>query len=413
MYNRTVLDSGIRILSMNIPHSETVSVGLWIPVGSAVEKPHESGFTHFIEHMLFKGTNQYTAYDIARLVDGVGGIMNAFTSRYSTCIYINVMADEIDLVLDLLYSMYYDSLFSEAEMDRERQVILQEIYMYEDTPDDIIYDYLLEDLWPGHPVSRYISGDCQAVQNTTRDNLIKYFNDMYTSDRTIISVAGKFDQTHLQKKIESWPKRVSDEKKRVQQPLPALKEGRFYHKKELEQVHLLYALPGIPKAAPDRFSFLILNMLLGGSMSSRLYQSLREQDGYCYTVYSSTMKFNEQGLMTVYSATTPEMVPKLEERLHYELDRVFDAGISLSELQQAKRQAKGNIILGRQSVEAHMNRLAALEMIYGRFISDEEVIQSIEAVTMDDMNKIISKTLDPAKRSVCLVGPDSREGSRL
>lgn len=405
MYNRTVLDSGIRVVSMRIPHAESVSVGLWIPAGSAFEKPHQSGFTHFIEHMLFKGTNQYSAYDLARLVDGVGGMMNAFTSRYTTCIYVNVMAEELDLVLDILYSMYYDSLFSEEEMERERQVIVQEIYMYEDTPDEIVYDYLVEDMWPGHPVSFPISGDEDAVMRVSREQLVDFYREQYTTDKLIISVAGAFDRSHLLKKIQSWPARKGGAGVPVQPKLPDPVYKRFVHDKQLEQVHLLCAMPGIPKAAPERFSMMLLNTILGGSMSSRLYQSLREQDGYCYTVYSSPVKFDDRGLLTVYSATTPEMLPKLEERLMYELDRIYEAGFSLSELQQAKRQARGNIILGRQSVEAHMNRLASLELLYGRFISDDEVLEQIEQVSMDEMTGLIRTVLNPESRALCLLGP--------
>ena len=405
MVRKSVLDNGIRLVTESIPSAETVSIGFWIEVGSAYESTKNCGYSHFLEHMLFKGAGDLNAFDIAMKMDGVGGVMNAFTTRESTCFYVNVAARHTAMAVDLLAKMFYEPSFDSLELEREKQVILQEIMMYEDAPEEALHDHFMSALWPTHPVGRPIIGSVETIQPITRRDLVSYYKKHFTTDRLIIAAAGKVNHNQLRRSLKKLPARVCTGSPPVQRPMPAPRFSVRCEKKKLEQVHLILSLPGIPRFHPDTFAHALFNAVMGGGMSSRLYQRLRENEGICYSIYSFKTAFMKQGVVNVYSATSMGYLKKVLHSLREELDKLANEGIPDAELLRAKEQIKGNMILGRESVESRMNRLAYLEMYLKRFISIKEVMARIDAVDSVLIQKIINDVFSPGKLAVSTVGP--------
>jgi predicted Zn-dependent peptidase len=406
MVSKYRLDNGITVILEPIESVVSVSVGLWAKVGSRHEVGDQKGYAHFIEHMLFKGTERYSAKEIARLVDQVGGQHNAATNREYTCYYINIISDYLELPIDLLSEMYYKSMFDSYEIEKEKNVILEEIRMYEDAPDDLIHDLLMECMLSDHPLGHSILGTVDTIQNINRDKLLCFYDEYYKNNNCIFVIAGKFD---LNKARELTEKYFSDSsrdgfKDQIDQDL---NPGRIYRKhinRDLEQIHFCIGTDGIKKRDDDRWALFAMSTILGGSMSSRLFQNIREKEGLCYSIYSFHSSYIDRGIFGIYCGTSPTNFNHTLDLIMMECKTLFRDGVTEQELDDAKTYMKGNLALSFESTEVRMGQLARSEMTYGRCYSFDEIVEQIDNVTMDDFRRICDRVFRDKRFSLVSIG---------
>ncbi len=383
----------------------SVSVGLWIKSGSRNENEGQHGYAHFIEHMLFKGTRNYSARDIARIVDRVGGQHNAATNREYTCYYINVVSDYLELAMQLLAETFYDSLFDSSELEKEKNVVMEEIRMYEDAPDELIHDMFMENMLKGHPLSHPILGTHESIRGTTRAKLVDFFQGQYRNNNVILAIAGNFKREEAERLTEKYFSRTSGKV-----PAGSEKPGNpsrvdyFHQEKELEQVHFCLGTDGIKRDDDDRWGLYIMSTVLGGSMSSRLFQNIREKEGISYSIYSFHSSYSDSGIFGIYCATLPENYVRAVDLIAAECRDILAKGITDEELQDAKDFMKGNLALSLESVEVRMGQLAKDEITFNRSFSFGEIVDSINSVTMDDFRRICDRIFGRKKLSVVSVG---------
>jgi predicted Zn-dependent peptidase len=383
----------------------SVSVGLWIKSGSRNETEEQHGYAHFIEHMLFKGTKNYSAGDIARIVDRVGGQHNAATNREYTCYYINVVSDHIELAMQLLAETFYDSLFDSTELDKEKNVIMEEIRMYEDAPDELIHDMFMENMLKGHPLSHPILGTHESMRGTTREKLVNFFQNQYRNDNVILAIAGNFKREEAERLTTKYFARSNGTTAaRSEKPGQPIRVDYFHQEKELEQVHFCLGTDGIRRDDDDRWGLYIMSTVLGGSMSSRLFQNIREKEGISYSIYSFHSSYSDSGVFGIYCATLPENYIKAVDLIAAECRDIVAKGITDGELQDAKDFMKGNLALSLESVEVRMGQLAKDEITFNRSFTFDDVVDSINRVTMDDFRRICDRIFGSKKLSVVSVG---------
>jgi predicted Zn-dependent peptidase len=400
------LDNGITVILEPIESVVSVSVGLWAKVGSRYEHSEQKGYAHFIEHMLFKGTEKHSAREIARLVDQVGGQHNAATNREYTCYYINIISDYLELPIDLLSEMYYKSLFDSSEIEKEKNVILEEIRMYEDAPDDLIHDLLMECMLSDHPLGHSILGNVNTVQGINRDKLLGFYDEYYKNNNCIFVIAGKFDERKARELTEKY---FSDSSRDGFKDLVDLNltPGRIYRKhinRDLEQVHFCIGTDGIKKGDDDRWALFALSTILGGSMSSRLFQNIREKEGLCYSIYSFHSSYIDRGIFGIYCGTSPKNFNYTLDLIMRECRSIFEDGITEQELNDAKTYMKGNLALSFESTEVRMGQLARSEMTYGRYYSFDEIVEHIDGVTMEDFRKVCDRVFKDRRFSLVSIG---------
>lgn len=407
---KTILPNGLRILSEEIPQVHSVSVGIWVEAGSRDECAEENGISHFVEHMLFKGTKRRSARQIAKEIDAVGGILNAFTSKEFSSFYAKVLAAHLPTALDILFDLYLNSLFAPEELEKERQVIIQEINMVEDSPDDYIHDLFSEYFWPRHPLGLPILGRIETISRMKRQQLTKFFHQNYLRAQPIIAAAGKLKHDDLVQAVNNYlgQKKFQPKKRQASPPRPhphvKVKE------KKLEQVHLILGTKGLAVGHPQRYVFSVLNTILGGGMSSRLFQEVREKRGLAYSVYSFISSFYDSGLLGVYVGTGDNVLPRVLQILLREMRNLTEDGPKPKELACAKEQLKGNLLLSLESTDSRMNRLAKSEIYFQRFIQVEEIIEGIEKVTAADVRDLAQKLFNPEFLSLTVLGPITKQG---
>ncbi len=398
-------DNGLSVILEPIEGVVSVSVGLWIKSGSRNETEDQHGYAHFIEHMLFKGTKNYTARDIARIVDRVGGQHNAATNREYTCYYINVVSDYIELAMQLLAETFYDSLFDSAELDKEKNVVMEEIRMYEDAPDELIHDMFMENMLKGHPLSHPILGTLASIRGITRAKLVEFFQNQYRNDNVILAIAGNFDREKAEGLVTKYFSRANGtapgQAGKTEQPS---RVDYFHQEKDLEQVHFCLGTGGIKRDDDDRWGLYIMSTVLGGSMSSRLFQNIREKEGISYSIYSFHSSYSDSGVFGVYCATLPENYVRAVDLIAAECREIVSKGITGEELQDAKDFMKGNLALSLESVEVRMGQLAKDEITFRRSFSFNEVVDSINRVTLDDFRRVCDRIFGNRKLSVVSVG---------
>jgi len=405
MVFRYIQDNGISVLIEPIDSVVSVSVGLWIKAGSRNELEDQHGYAHFIEHMLFKGTKSHSAMDIAKIVDRVGGQHNAATNREYTCYYINVISDHLELAVQLLAETFYDSLFDSSELDKEKNVVMEEIRMYEDAPDELIHDVFMESMLKGHPLSHPILGTHESIRNTSRKKLVDFFERSYRNNNLIIAVAGNFDRGETEKLITKYFSRTNGTT-----PLAAVRPATpsrvdYRHiEKDLEQVHFCLGTDGINRDDEDRWGLYLMSTVLGGSMSSRLFQNIREKQGISYSIYSFHSSYSDSGVFGIYCATLPEKYARAVELIANECRDIAWRGITEDELQDAKDFMKGNLALSLESVEVRMGQLAKDEITFQRSFSFGEIVDCIKRVTRDDFMRICERIFGKKKLSVVSVG---------
>ena len=408
MFEKTVLDNGIRILSEAMPDHRSVSLGIWVENGSRHEADHQNGISHFIEHLLFKGTERRSAAQIAEEMDAVGGVLNAFTAKEHTCYYAKVLDENLPLAVDLLTDIFLHSVFDPEEIERERSVILQEISQAEDTPDDYVHDLFSLDFFKDHPLGRPICGCSETVSNFRRQDFVRFFQSRYRPRRVIVSAAGHLshqDLVHaMQERLGSVPAAAVELPPPDAERVPDLQHGVFRHEKALEQVHLCCGVAGIHQAHPQRYAAYLLNTLLGGGMSSRLFQEIREKRGKAYSVYSFLSAYRDVGYLGVYAGTSVQWVDEVVELILKELKSLASGDIKNEEIQRTKGQLVGSMILGLESTDSWMSHIARNEIYFGKAVSTDEICQGIRAVTRDEIIDLARTIFRPEGMALSLLG---------
>lgn len=390
MFTKTVLNNGIRIVSQQMPDHRSVSFGIWVENGSRHESRQQNGISHFIEHLLFKGTERRSAARIAEEMDAVGGVLNAFTSKEHTCYYAKVLDEDLPLAVDLLTDIFLCSTFDGDEIERERSVILQEISQAEDTPDDYVHDLFNLDFFKDHPLGRPIAGRSETVSQFQRKHFLDFFRARYQPGRVVIGAAGHIRHEDLVEEMAQRLGGVSHDSgadaASVEGDLtPETRTGVFHYTKPLEQVHLCLGVPGIPNNHPQRYAAFVLNTLLGGGMSSRLFQEIREKRGKAYSVYSFMSSYRDVGYLGVYAGTSLEWAEEVVDLILDELKSLAAGKIDDAEITRTKGQLAGNMILGLESTDSWMSHIARNEIYFGRFITTDEIIRAIRAVSRDEI----------------------------
>ena len=406
---KTVLDNGLTVVTRRMPHVRSVSVGLWVPAGSRHENPRTSGVSHFVEHMLFKGTDRRSARQIASEVDAVGGEINAFTGREYTAYYIKVLDEYLERAVDILADLFLHSRFDPAELEKEREVILEEIRMQEDQPEEQVHDLIQEVIWPENPLGYPVAGRAGTVAALARDDLLDHVRGAYLRPGVVLACAGNVDHERCAAAAEA---RFREFAARGQGPAAAearYRPGRRAVTKELEQVHLCLAAPGMSQTHPRRYALHLLNTVLGANMSSRLFQEVREARGLAYAVYSYVSSYRDAGSLTVYTAAAPSKIGEIVRVVREELARLASEPVAEEELDKAKAYLKGGLLLSLESSSSVMSRAAREEIYFGREEPLEEMLARIGEVTPAQVLACARDTLRDDLLSMASIGPVAQE----
>lgn len=385
MVTKTLLNNGIRVISEKIPHAHSVSIGIWVTTGSRHECDETNGVAHFIEHLLFKGTHKRSALDIAREIDSVGGILNAFTSREYVCFYVKILSEYLGKAVDLLTDIFLNSIFDPEEIEKERKVILQEIWMVKDNPDNYVHDLFYQNFWKSHPLGKSILGTEESVGNLTREVIVNYKNQRFTTGEIIVTAAGNLEHEQLTGLLNGLLHEVPRMDAQESYQSPTYEKRVEAVDKNLEQIHLCLGTKALPQNHPLRYESYILNTILGGSMSSRLFQEIRENKGLAYSVYSYLSSHSDAGSLIIYAGTSQEQMLEIIRITLGELRKLKSENIPDQELKHAKEHLKGNLLLSLESSDNRMTKLAKNEIYFGRNISIKEIIHSINKVTVDSL----------------------------
>ena len=407
---QTILPSGLKIITETVPTVRSAAVGYWVATGSRDEEIPEAGAAHFLEHLLFKGTPTRTAMEISSSLEAVGGDMNAFTTQEYTCFHAKVLDRDMKLVIDTLSDMLTSSNVTNEDVDQERNVVLEEISMHEDEPNELAYDNWSQTLLGDQPIGRPIIGTRKSITEMTRTQVYGFFKKYYSPERTIISIAGNIDHDVAVKMIvdslkgTDWDKSgVKPLEPRTSKPLPTVGSGIKIVKKDTEQAHIVWGVPGLDRHDEKRYIIAVLSAAVGGGMSSRLFQEIREKRGLVYTVYSFAHHYTGTGIFGVYAGTTKEKVNEVVEIIKKELADVAANGITEEELERGKGALRGGLVLGLEETNARMTRIAKGELLYGEYMSLDDTLSKIDAVSVEDI-KALAAQLFTQKALLCVVG---------
>jgi predicted Zn-dependent peptidase len=407
-YRKTILPNGIRLVTERIPHVRSVAVGVWVETGSRYEPAARGGISHFIEHLVFKGTETRSAEEIARIVDSVGGQMDAFTTKEHTCFYVTVLDEHLPLAADLLADILLHPRFDAGDIEREKTVVLQEFGMVEDTPDDIIHDLFAERVWPEHPLGRPILGDRKVIQALDRSTVLTLFRTEYCPARITIAAAGHIRHERF---VELLGTRFLD----FDQPPPFRAAERpklatvvDLIERPLEQMHFVLGGRGLEQDVPERFALFLLNTIVGGSMSSRLFQVVREREGLVYSIHSGNSAFRDSGLFYVYAGTEPANFGRVVDLTLQEFRKLRAAGVTADELRRAKDHLKGSLMLSLESTGSRMTRIAKQELYFGRTFTFDQILADIERVTIEEVGSLVDRLLG-APLSLVALGPKGQD----
>jgi len=404
MAEKIVLANGVRVLMEPIAHLRSVCMGIWVAAGSRLEGPRERGMAHFIEHMLFKGTRRRSAQEIAWEIDAVGGVLNAFTSREYSSFYVKVMDEHLPLAVDLVTDLYLDSVFDPMELERERSVVLQEIRMVEDTPEEHVMDLFHKAIWKGSSMAHPIQGESRQVARMEREILMEKWTRHYHHREVLFSVAGNFNQKTLLELLERSAGSLSSAPGWPERKPPKHHPGFSLVEKDLEQVHVCMGVPAPCTTHPDRYAYYLLHTIFGGGMSSRLFQEIREKRGLAYSVYSFLSPYADTGVLGVYLGTTRD---QLKEALEVVVDQMADLRerpVGEEVLKAAREQVKGGLVLGLESSDRRMGRQAKNELYFGRDVSVEEIIEAVEQETPVSVQKAAQQAFEEEKITGVVLG---------
>ena len=410
-FKKSILDNGTALVTESLPHFQSLSIGVWVNAGTRHESKGEEGLSHFLEHMMFKGTEKRSALDIATEVDRVGGEFNAFTSREYTCFHLLLLARDLRLACEVMCDVLLNSKFDADEIERERKVILQEIAMVADNPEELIHDLFLDQAFDGHALGKPILGQPEVIAKFDREKMVSYFRRHYSPGQIVISVAGDVSHEQVRKMLNralgGTRRRSSSEShhKNANLDTPKIKAGSKLLYRKIEQAHVLVGFPGMSVAHPDRFAAYLLNIYLGGGMSSALFQEIREKRGLAYTIYSALQPFSDTGLFSVYVGTNPNEVVNCLDIMGRELARLRDKRLDQTVVDILKDNLKGTILLNSDSVESRMTSIAKNQMFFGKYIPTTAVTREIESVAASDIQRMARKIFHPRKLILSIMGP--------
>jgi predicted Zn-dependent peptidase len=385
---RDVLDNGLRVLTERMTQVRSISIGVWLTRGSRHESADRSGIAHFVEHMLFKGTGTRSAEDIAQAIDSIGGQLDAFTAKEYASYYIKVLDEHLPLALDILSDIVLNPAFSNEDIEREKKVVVEEIKMVEDTPDDLVHEIFTQGFWEDHPLGRPILGRRETVESFTRDLLRDYFQKTYIPRNLIVSAVGNLEHAHVRELVEKKFGSLRTEGEVATEHAPTVIPKIQIRNKELEQSHVCLGSSSYPQDHDDRYSSYVLNTLLGGSMSSRLFQNVREKRGLAYAVFSGLAAYRDAGAFTIYAGCSNEAVGEVIELVVDELKTIKQTAVPASELQRAKDHLKGSLMLSLENTASRMSHLARQEIYFDRQFGLDETLQGVERVTADDVQRV-------------------------
>ncbi len=400
----TRLENGVRVVTESVRDVASAAVGVWIENGSRYETASMNGISHFIEHLMFKGTSRRTAVQIAEDIEGLGGSLNAFTGKEYTCYHARVLADHVPVAFDVLADIVLDSLFREQDVETEREVIFQEIFDCEDSPEDFVHDYFLESYWPGHPLGWTVAGSIDSVGRISAEDLRAYVAERYRPDRMVIAVAGRIEHEQIVELSRKYFSALGGTYDPGPADRPDFNPGVFVRRRDLEQVHIVVGLPGISVLDVRREAAEILVAALGGGMSSRLFQRIREERGLAYSVYAFQDAFRDIGYTGVYAATSPESVREVIDITLSEMNRIARHGLGTEDLDRTRRQLIGSIPLALESTDARMFRIARNQIYHGRDIPVEEVIAALRRVANDDIVELAREVFSLERLGIALLG---------
>lgn len=404
-FTRTKLESGATVVTERMSEVRSVSAGFWFDVGSRDEPDVLAGTSHFLEHLLFKGTATRSAKDIANAFDAVGGDVNAFTGKEYTCYYSRVLDDDLPMALDVLTDMITASVIDPDELESERKVILEEIAMHEDDPDELVHDLFYREMWDGHPLGRPVLGSNDSIGAVTRDQVAEYWQDRYTPSNLVVAAAGNVDHDRLVDLVEELFEAPGGRRTLRSGPSPQPIAGASVHKRPTEQAHIVIGTEGLHRAHEDRHALALLDTVLGGGMSSRLFQEIREKRGLAYAVYSYRALFAETGTFAIYAGTTPQNAETVMDIVFSEVDSLLTKGLSDAEFERAKGHIKGSLVLSSEDPGSRMNRLGRQQLTTGEIHSIDEMIAKFDALQMDDVARVAHTVLGSGGWQVTVVGP--------
>ena len=404
MFRKSRLDNGITVVMEQMRTVRSVSLGIWVRVGSRHEPPEKSGISHFLEHMFFKGTRKRSARDIAFEIDSLGGEFNAFTSKEGTTFYIKVLDEYLDRGAELLSDVFLHPAFPEEEVEREKGVIREEIKLVEDTPDDYVHDIFSKTVWGGGGLGQPVLGRRETVRKFSRDDLTGHIRKYYGTADTVISCAGNFDHDALLEALNrSMGSLRRGSEPRAGEP-PAFNPKTSVTRKDLSEAHICLGVKGIEQASPDRYCLLLLNTILGGGISSRLFQEIRERRGLAYSVYSFLSSYRDTGLWAVYAGTGRKRTSEVIEHMRRIIGEL-PGTIGEAELQRAKDQLKGNLVLGLESTGSRMQNIANQEIYYGRYYPPVEIMKAIDSVSLGDARGLAERLIKGKTAALTVLGP--------
>ncbi len=409
---RTRLPSGLRIVTESLPTSRSVTVGAWVGSGARDEVPARSGASHFLEHLLFKGTDRRTAREIAESVESVGGDMNAFTTHEQTVFYVRLPDTQLELAIDILADVLWSPAFRPDDVESERQVILEEIGMRDDTPDDLVHDLFTRAHFPDHPIGREVLGTEETIAAMPRDGIAEYHHAHYEPANIVLAAAGNLEHDELLAMLDARSPKSMPPRPAREHSKPAPAGGLAVVTRPTEQAHLVLGLRSVPSLDPDRDALTVMNHALGGGMASRLFQEIREERGLAYSVYSYRAAFDDTGYLAIYAGTAPERVQETIDVIEAQLDRLEREGLPAAELDAAKGHLTGSLAMSLETTASRMRRLGRAELVEGEIPSLDEVIARIEAVSADDIDRVVERVVRGASRTLAVVGPhEEREFS--
>jgi predicted Zn-dependent peptidase len=411
MIGRTRLDSGLRVVTEQLPHLRSAAVGFWVGTGSRDEPAGIAGVSHFLEHLLFKGTVERDAAAIAEAIESGGGDMNAFTGQEQTTFYVRVPDDRLELAVDILSDIVWRPALRPADIDSERQVILEELHMRDDEPEDLVHDLFTDAVFPQHPIGREIIGSADTIEGMRRDDIATFHDAHYHPRNVVVAAAGNLDHDRVVELVQERLDRADGDRpprdRYLGEPPP---RPVVVRQRPTEQAHLVLGMRALRHDDPDRFALTVLNQVLGGGMSSRLFQEVRERRGLAYSVYSYRAALDETGLLAVSAGTAPDRVDELLDVIDHELARVVaDRGVTERELDSARGHLRGSLALSLESSGARMHRIGRSELTLGEIPSLDELVAHIDGVTADDIARVVDRVLAPGRRTLAVVGPFDEE----
>ena len=407
MYKKHVLENGLTIIGEEIPYVKSISLGVWINVGSRIENEEISGVSHFIEHMLFKGTENRTSKQIASEIDNLGGQINAFTSKECTCYYVKLLDSHIDIGIDILSDMILNSKFNEEDINKERSVIIEELKMYEDSPEDLAYDLLTENIYAGDSLGMNIIGTEESLNKLGKNEILNYFEKYYVPNNSVIAISGNFEFSEIVKKIEEKFKNWENKDINIELKKAEFKSCFLTKNKDTEQVNLAMSLEAVPLENEEEvYALAVINTVFGGSISSRLFQKIREEKGLVYSIYSSQSLYRKCGELGIFASMSNEHLEEVYNSIIEEISFMKESYLTDKEISESKEQLKGSYILGLESTSSRMMSIGRSMTLNNKLESSDDILKAIDNVDKDTVKRVIDKIFNLDKLGVCIVGRD-------